>query len=166
MLLVLFRHGPAVDRADPDCPPDPDRPLTIDGTRRTRRAAAGLARLGVRADRLLTSPYVRAVQTAEIAADALAFAGDLEIVDALLPGADPRELVGRAALETGTLVVTGHEPHLSSVAATALGAPFAPIVLKKAGALLLDLDRDQEPVGVLRGLYAPKALRALAGDDR
>ena len=66
MILYLVRHGIAVDRTDPKSPPEPERPLTARGVQKTRSAALGLRALGAKPDVLITSPYVRAAQTAEI----------------------------------------------------------------------------------------------------
>src|SRR5581483_8354066 len=71
MRLYLMRHGIAIDREDPDCPPDPERFLTPKGIQRTRAAARGLRALRVKPAALLTSPYVRAVQTGEIVCEVL-----------------------------------------------------------------------------------------------
>src|SRR5437867_11807016 len=71
MELYFFRHGIAVDRDDPAAPADEDRPLTDDGQRKTRSAAKGLERLELGLDRILTSPWLRAVETADIAAEVL-----------------------------------------------------------------------------------------------
>ena len=73
MILYLVRHGIAVDRNDPKSPPEPERPLTAKGVQKTRAAALGLQALGAKPDVLITSPYVRAAQTAEIFAEALGF---------------------------------------------------------------------------------------------
>src|SRR5579864_3335635 len=94
MLLYLVRHGPAVDRSDPKCPPETERPLTAKGLQKTRAAALGLSFLGAKPDVLITSPYVRAVQTAEIFAEALGFPPDkLRMSEALKPAANPAEIV-------------------------------------------------------------------------
>ncbi len=71
MRLYLMRHGIAIDREDPDCPPDPERYLTPKGIQRTRAAARGLRALRVKPTALLTSPFVRAVQTGEIVCEVL-----------------------------------------------------------------------------------------------
>ena len=73
MILYLVRHGIAVDPNDPKSPSEPERPLTAKGVQKTRAAALGLQALGVKPDVLITSPYVRAAQTAEIFAEALGF---------------------------------------------------------------------------------------------
>ena len=59
MRIVLLRHGIAIDRDHPDCPPDPERFLTSEGQQRTRRAVKGLRRLDVRPDLVLSSPWTR-----------------------------------------------------------------------------------------------------------
>src|SRR6202020_3116131 len=73
MILYLVRHGIAVDPNDPKSPAEPERPLTAKGVQKTRAAALGLKELKVKPDVLITSPYVRAAQTAEIFAEALGF---------------------------------------------------------------------------------------------
>src|SRR5258707_3959262 len=74
MQLYIVRHGIAIDREDPKCPPDPERYLTEEGVQKTKQVAKGVAALGVTADLFLTSPYVRAAQTAEIFAGAFDYA--------------------------------------------------------------------------------------------
>ena len=76
MLVYLMRHGIAQDRDDPESPPDPDRQLTRKGAERTAEVARGLRALGVKPGAVLTSPYLRAAQTAAIAETAL---GSLEL---------------------------------------------------------------------------------------
>ena len=66
MQLYVVRHGIAIGREDPKCPPDAERYLTEEGVEKTREVAKGVAALGATADLFLSSPYVRAMQTAEI----------------------------------------------------------------------------------------------------
>jgi len=66
MHLYLIRHGIALDREDPNCPPDTERPLTPKGLKRSHAAARGLRALGIKPNAVLTSPWLRAAQTAEI----------------------------------------------------------------------------------------------------
>src|SRR2546430_3577701 len=100
MQLYTVRHGIAVDREDPKCPPDPERYLTEEGVEKTRMVAKGVAALGVSGDLFLTSPYVRAVQTAEIFASALDYAKQkIRRTDLLLPGAEPPQLFPELAKE-------------------------------------------------------------------
>lgn len=166
MRVVLVRHGPAVDRDDPACPPDPERPLTQEGRERTRAAAAGLRALGMRPDLVLTSPYVRAAQTAEIVCGALGL-GAPEVTEHLLPGADPialaRHLRSRGEAE---VLCTGHEPHLGLmlgclVEGRAVTDSFAD--LKKAGAACVDAEHPGTEPGTLLWLLPPRVLRRLGG---
>ncbi len=70
MILYLIRHGIAIDRADPEAPPEAERPLTARGVQKTRAAALGFSEAGAKPDIIITSPYIRAAQTAEIFAEA------------------------------------------------------------------------------------------------
>lgn len=164
MLIHLFRHGIAIDRADPDCPPDAERFLTDTGIRRTRMAARGLARLGVTAQLVLTSPFVRARQTAELAVNALQL-HDVERreTDALLWGAHPEILRQQLASLVGVdeVLCTGHAPHLDRFVAHMVGAPMPVTALKKAGFAALQADVLTPGGAVLVAAYPPRALRKL-----
>src|SRR5258707_5535441 len=83
--IFLIRHGMAEDRGDA-WPDDAKRPLTEDGISRLRKAARGLTRAGVSIDLMLTSPLVRARQTAEIIAAELDPHPSISQVDSLSPG--------------------------------------------------------------------------------
>src|SRR5262249_37218201 len=93
MELYIVRHGIAVDREDPKCPPDPERFLTEEGRDKTRQVAKGMAEVASVPDLILSSPYLRAFQTAEIFADELEYAKHkIRKSDLLLPGAEPLQL--------------------------------------------------------------------------
>lgn len=158
MRVILFRHGIAVDREDPACPPDPQRALTPEGVERTRLAAGGLGALGARPALILTSPYLRARQTADLAAEALGVpARAVRTSDALLPEAEPALIFAElAALAVGEVLCAGHAPHLDLALAHAVGAPRELTALKKAGAACLDVDERR-----LIWLVEPKQLRRL-----
>src|SRR6202789_528504 len=98
MILYLVRHGIAIDRSDPKSPAEADRPLTAEGVRKTRSAALGLRELEAKPDVLITSPYVRAAQTAEIFAEALGFPLDkIRVNDHLKPAGNPGEILKEIA---------------------------------------------------------------------
>lgn len=136
--LLLFRHGIAAERADTRADPgagadagaDAQRALTAEGRSRTRAVAAQLMRLGLGAERLVSSPLVRARQTGEIAV-AAGLAPRLELDGALAPGGDPLPLVWESSCSR--LMLVGHEPDLGHLACRLLGAPAGSIQLKKAG---------------------------------
>ncbi|MEM6291422.1 MAG: phosphohistidine phosphatase SixA [Myxococcota bacterium] len=165
MWIHLFRHGIAFDREDPRCPPDPLRPLTDKGIRRTRAAAAGLRRIGVEPDLVLTSPLLRARQTADIVRDVAAGGVSLKQSSAFVPEGDPSDmldvLVQRGAKAP---LCVGHSPSLNELAAYLVGSDAAVVTLKKAGLATLAV-RALEPGGcTLYAVLPPATLRAL-GDE-
>ncbi|HMB70514.1 MAG TPA: histidine phosphatase family protein [bacterium] len=158
MLLHVFRHGIAIDRDDPACPPEAERFLTERGVKRTHLAARGMRVIGVRPDVIFTSPYRRAVQTAEIAAEALRCPAELIVTDELLPGADPRGLLALlAGRSESSVLAAGHAPHVDALVAAALDVP-AFTMLRKAGAACVELGGSPR----LLWLLEPRQLRTLA----
>lgn len=163
MKLYLVRHGIAVARTDPKCPPEARRPLTPEGIQKTRAAALGLKALKIRPDLLITSPFVRAAETAEIFAEALGISRQkIRTSDALKPMADPAEFAKEIAQIRGREVMCfGHAPHLDLMIAHLVGAPMALTELKKAGVACLE---RVAPRGKwwLRWVLKPRILRQLA----
>ncbi len=166
MKLLLFRHGPAGDRTSWLGLGKDDflRPLTPDGRARTRAAAKGLARLVDPPGATGTSPYARAVQTADLLARAFGVEAPEE-VPAIAPTVAPAEVLpwleARAGLDLVALV--GHEPQLGRLASWLLArSPVPFLTLKKAGACLLDLgDRPRAGSARLVWMVAPAHLRRL-----
>ena len=163
MHLYLVRHGIAVDREDPNCPPDTERPLTPKGIKKTRAAAMGLFALGVTPDAVLSSPWLRAVQTAEIFCEAMGFSsGKIVRTDALKGTSLPAELLRQLEkLKAREVVCFGHEPQLHLVICEVLHTKVGIEDLKKAGAACLKLERFSPPKGQLLALYPAKTLRLL-----
>jgi phosphohistidine phosphatase len=162
MQLYIVRHGIAIDREDPKCPPDPERYLTEEGVEKTKDVAKGVASLGVVADLFFSSPYVRAMQTAEIFAEALDYSRQkIRRNELLLPGAESTLLFRELAREkqASTIFLFGHAPHLDDVIAAALGSRKHLTSIKKAGVALLELKRISPPMGVLAWFATPKMLR-------
>ena len=162
MQLYIVRHGIAIDREDPKSPADPERYLTEEGLEKTKLVAKGVAALGVSADLLLTSPYVRANQTAEIFANELDYPRQkIRTTDLLLPGGEPSLLFRELAKDkqSSCVFVFGHAPQLDDLIATALGTKHHITSLKKAGVALIELKRVSPPSGQLVWLGTPKILR-------
>jgi len=139
MRIYLLRHGPAGRRDASRWPDDSARPLTSRGAERTEVAARGLARLESDPTLVLTSPLVRAEQTAKILCKELQLE-NLERLDALSPGGSYRAVVQRLAQcgANDAVFLVGHEPHLGKLAGVLLfGAPAGSLPLKKAGACAL-----------------------------
>ncbi len=162
MQLYIVRHGIAIDREDPQCPPDPERFLTEEGIEKTKQVAKGLAQIATVPDLILSSPYVRAMQTAEIFAKFLEYPkAKIRRTDLLLPGAEPLQLFRELSKDKDSSVVFifGHAPHLDDVLATALNSKHQITALKKAGAALVELKRVAPPAGELVWVSTPKILR-------
>ena len=110
MDLFLIRHAHAIDG---DSMRDEDRPLSKDGRRQALDVGGALAKQKVRFARIVTSPLVRAVETAELVAVTLGFDGGLDVHDAMRPDGSWKHLL-REVLEThdpaAPLALVGHEP--------------------------------------------------------
>lgn len=162
MRLYLMRHGIAIDREDPDCPPDPERFLTPKGIQRTRSAARGLRALRVKPTALLTSPYVRAVQTGETICEVLGLDCKLlKTTDALKPEAKPGKLVEELTRLSGEVICFGHAPQMDEFIAHALKATAPFTSLKKSGAACLDIDSLSPLRATLFWLLTSRVLRRL-----
>lgn len=161
MELVLFRHGIAQDRSGGMA--DADRPLTEVGVEKTRKAAAGLAKLIDRPRTVLTSPKLRARQTADLLCEALEMEAEAEVF-APLGDHDLAAMVEAIADRAeSSIVAVGHEPSLSAmVEVLAAGRSRGAVQLKKAGAAMLKVEGRPGPErGTLMWLATPKMLRKL-----
>ena len=163
MLLYLMRHGIAIDREDPECPADAERYLTKKGMEKTREVALGLRALAIQPEAMLSSPFVRAVQTAEITAAAFGFSRDkIRQTDALIFGHKPAELFRELArMRAKEVMCFGHAPHLDEIIAFVLGCRGTVTSLKKSGVACLELEAMAPPRGSLLWLCTPRTLRAL-----
>ena len=159
MKLYFLRHGIAVAREAWNGS-DETRPLTPDGTARMAQAAKGMARLGLEVDLILTSPLTRAVETADIAARALAKHDVLAQDSRLSPGFGIKELVNILSdhAKTKAMLLVGHEPDFSNTTAVLIGG--GRLVMKKGGLALVEIKDEAIPRGELVWLLPPKVLGA------
>jgi phosphohistidine phosphatase len=156
--IYLVRHAVAAERGDA-WPDDSKRPLTPKGVQRFRRVVQGLRRLGVVPDIVLTSPFVRAMQTAEILAEGITPHPSVVGAESLAPGgshASFAEDLGRHAKAT-RIACVGHEPDLGQLAARLIGAR-RPLAFKKGGVCRIDLEAPNGP-GHLVWFAPPRLLR-------
>jgi phosphohistidine phosphatase len=163
MQLLIIRHAIAVPRGTLGIP-DSDRPLTAEGEKKFQQAALGLARIRKRPDALLTSPWLRALQTAEIAAQAWGRIRP-QPTPALAGGsfADLAAVLADHPPEA-TVALVGHEPHLSALLARLLGTSRDErLTFRKGGAALVNLPGRLEEGGELVWYLPPRILRELAG---
>jgi phosphohistidine phosphatase len=137
--IYFFRHGIALDREDPSASSDEVRPLTEEGIKKTRVAAEGLKRMEIPFDRIFTSPWLRAIQTASILSEVLYLSPAQELPE-LAGNKTPADLLGALAKHHGkrTLLV-GHEPLLSATVVHLLGGEWA-LDLKKSGCCAVQAD--------------------------
>lgn len=144
MNLFLLRHGIAAERGTPGYERDADRPLIPKGERRLERIADAMDAMGLRFDLILSSPYLRARQTAEIVAAALGLKKKLEFSETLTPDGDAKALI--AALNKleprpENVLLVGHEPFLSElISMLTSGDPHVAIDFKKGGLCKLEVE--------------------------
>ena len=136
MDLYVLRHGLADRRSRVKYPDDSERPLTRKGVRRLRRQVRGMNAIRLRPELVVSSPLVRAMQTAEVVLEGVRGVGPLEVSEALAPWSDPRDILMELDDEKGpdlrSVMVVGHEPHLSRlVSLVATGSDDSIIRLKK-----------------------------------
>ncbi len=156
MELYLVRHGVAANRSEWQGN-DADRPLTQEGREEMQRVAAAIAKLGLAFDAILTSPYVRTTETAEIIAKKLGMTDKLATDDRLEYGFGRKKL--RKILSdhdsAQALMLVGHEPDFSILIGKLTGGR---VVLDKGGLALVTLPDTATLKGELSWLLPPKVL--------
>jgi phosphohistidine phosphatase len=163
--LYVLRHGIAVPHGTPEVAED-DRPLTPKGEKRVRQIGRGLGRIGVRPDRIVSSPLPRALKTAEIVAEVLDIADRLETADALRADRDAASI--RDWVRTrpeANLMLVGHNPGLSNLLGLLLAGQPIPsrLELRKGGIAALSAQAGMEkPEMSLDWLARPCLFRRLA----
>lgn len=150
MELYLFRHGIAEEKSEDIL--DEARKLTKEGKHKTEKVAKRLVELGLKFDVILTSPYIRAVSTAQILMEAGLSEKLIEssylAPDGSLSGWIEDWLRKQNFKTDCKLVLVGHEPDLSSWAELLVwGEAKGNIVLKKAGMIGIKLPENAAPLG-------------------
>jgi phosphohistidine phosphatase len=158
MKLYLVRHAIAEDSAGYE--DDSLRTLTEKGRERMKRIAAALKEIGVGPDLIVSSPYVRASQTASILAKALKYREEIAYSDSLMPMGGADDMIGEIneKYSVDELMLVGHEPSLSSLAGILLaGSAGTSINIKKGGVCCLSVDDlHYGSKAVLEWLVTPK----------
>lgn len=138
MDLLLIRHAKAGER-DPATWPDDDlRPLARDGVTEMRAVLKSMKKLGVSFDFLVSSPLIRARQTADLVAEGFAWKEPPQESDALRSGCTVQQVIGLLEKfpRDATVALVGHEPDFSRIAAQLIGkSGDAAIDLKKGGTI-------------------------------
>jgi len=157
MEIYLLRHGIAEDGHAGQ--PDSERALTPEGKKKLRATLRMARDGGMSPTLIMTSPLRRAVQTAQIAAEVLDFKGELLRTKALSPSSSPRSVWEevRVHKDERRILLSGHEPLFSSLAAFLLATPNLQTDFKKGAIVRIDVDRfTAEAHGVLKWMLVPK----------
>jgi phosphohistidine phosphatase len=170
MMLYIIRHAIAapLDPQDPQGD-DSQRPLTNKGRNRMYRIARGLKELGEPLNLIVTSPYLRATQTARVLAKKLSLGRDKILVsEALTPAGQVEDLVKEIndkCKGVENIALVGHEPYLSRLTSLLLsGDPGLAITLKKGGVCRLSVETLQAGrCATLDWLLTPAQLVGIAG---
>jgi len=166
MNIFILRHGLAAEPGKGGN--DAERPLTGKGEHKLEGVAEAMAAMELSFDRIFSSPYLRARQTAELIADALKARKRLEFTDALLPGATPSDAVhfldSLKPVPEDVLVV-GHEPNLSELISLLVsGDARLAITMKKGGLCKLSAEiLVARRCATLEWLLTPKQMGLMAG---
>lgn len=162
MNLYIVRHAIAAEQGAPGYEDDSQRPLTDAGRKKMKRIARGLCELGIELDAILTSPYVRARDTATILAKEFEMKDKVALSDSLIPPGNLENLVQeiREKHDVANLALVGHEPMLSSLISwLSTGNTAMKIVLKKGGVAYLSTDNlYEEGRATLQWLLTPALL--------
>lgn len=141
MELYFLRHGIAVERGTPGYKDDSERPLTPKGRRQLKKIATAMRRMELEFDIILSSPYARAKETAELVAGRYKQKRRVAFSDSLKPGGNGKNLVHQLSKLSGEkILLVGHEPDLSRLIALLIaGDESIAIDFKKAGLCKLEI---------------------------
>ncbi len=167
MNLYVLRHGQAGDPDSRRYPNDDERPLTPEGILKMARQVKGLNAIDMSLDVIITSPLLRAIQTAKVVHEGLASPGRLVTSETLRPSAHPNALLEELAAihsREDSVMVVGHEPHLSSLVSVVVsGDPTALIRLKKGALCKLSVPSPRRGrCGWLEWAMTPRQIKMLA----
>ena len=161
MKLYFLRHATASDTATSD----EKRELTKEGKEEARVAGAALAELGVKPAHIFSSPFVRARQTAEIAAKELTSSAVVEVLNELTNGTSTAALLKalKPCGDANELLLVGHMPSLAEHIAVLIGAESAPgLPLGKGSIACVGLEHLRAGTGALRWSMHQKQLVKIA----
>lgn len=164
MLLYIVRHGIAVDVGENNVSSDEERMLSVEGIHRTKMVAKGLLSMGIRPERIISSPLCRAFETAEIIEKELKRDIRIETLEPLSPdGSIEQTTKWLAQQQPEAMLLVGHMPNLNRLASRLLvGDNSLNLLFKKAAACCISFPGTITPgSGGLEWLIQPKQLRHL-----
>jgi phosphohistidine phosphatase len=163
MRIYLMRHAAAACADEETSVKGGGPGLSPQGLVRARAAARGLATLRIGSMALLTSPLVRAAETAEIAAQELGMPGDqIRRTETLHPASSAAQLLSELSqVEAEEALCIGHSPLLDDMISLLLGSASRITALKKTAVACIEIKSFSPPRGVLLWLHPQKVLRKL-----
>lgn len=165
MNIYIIRHAIAIDEGTEGFE-DSERPLTDNGRKKMRQIARGLRALGVGVDLIISSPYVRARETADVLADVLRMKQKAAISENLLPLGDPDLLISEIneKYSVDSIAIVGHEPNLSTLTGLLISENAkVSMTYKKGGVCKLTTDDlHHSRTATLEWLLTPKMLVELS----
>jgi phosphohistidine phosphatase len=156
MQIYLLRHAAAEEGRPRQ--PDSERALTEEGREKLRRVLKRARAADIAPGVILSSPYRRAVETAEEAAEALGYKGKLVLTAALVPDGRPADVWNeiRSRRDESSILLSSHEPLMSSTAAFLLGCPGLMVDMKKSALVRLECAGfGTEPQCMLKWMLTP-----------
>jgi len=160
MRIYLVRHAIAENVGTSDYDDDSLRPLSEKGREKMKKIASALKEISVSPDLIVSSPYIRASQTASILAKAFKYKEEIAYSDSLMPMSNPDDMIGEIneKYSVDELMLVGHEPNLGTLASVLLaGYPDISINFKKGGICCLSVDDlHYDRTAVLEWLITPK----------
>jgi phosphohistidine phosphatase len=167
MNIHLLRHGIAAPLAEENDFRDEKRRLTPEGELKLRRAAQGLKLLQVSFDLIVSSPLIRAKETAEIVAEVIKYKPAIDIWDELEPEGTAESVCSRLRphLEKGSLLLVGHQPSIGVLASYLLtGSSSRSLPFKKGSIFSLEMtELPPASIGNLNWMLSSRMLRQIAG---
>ena len=152
--MYILRHGDAGEQDSARWPDDSQRPLTRDGRARMERAGKAFKRLGLRFDMVLSSPYLRAMETAQAAFPR----ATILRAASLVPGAEPERVFAElSALDADAVVAVSHEPLCGRLLAAAVAPGGMRLRFGKGALCRVDLTHPEPGAGTLRWLIPARA---------
>lgn len=152
-----MRHGITEDRAPSGR--DADRALTDRGKQKLEKVLVRARKAGVNPTLIISSPYTRAMESAEIAAKVLEYHSEIVRTERLVPNASPPDVWSeiRAHRDEPSILMAGHEPLLSATLAWMVGSTRAMVEFKKGALVRIDFATiGADPRGILQWMLVPK----------
>ncbi len=167
MNIFILRHGLAVEPGSAGFATDFERPLTPKGERKLWKIAQSFEALELSFDWILSSPYVRARQTAEIVAETMDLGKRVELSELLAPAGSSKkliEMINRREPPPDNVLLVGHEPYLSDLISLLISGSAGVVVTMKKGTLckLTTASLEHGSCAALEWLLSPKQLCLMA----